>query len=47
MTPGYVEAVLSLYTQLPDTPLRATAQDHWFACQLHDQGVPLPWSNPR
>jgi hypothetical protein len=39
--PDYVAAVLTLYVDLPDTPLRASAQDQWLARRLHEQGVPL------
>jgi hypothetical protein len=39
--PAYVAAVLTLYVDLPDTPLRASAQDQWIARRLHEQGVPL------
>ena len=38
----YVTAVLHLYLGLPETPLRASAQDQRFARQLHERGVPLP-----
>ena len=40
--PAYVAAVLMLYTDLPDTPLRPSLQDQWLARRLHEQGVPLP-----
>jgi hypothetical protein len=39
--PAYVAAVLMLYVDLPDTPLRPTPRDHWFAGKLHEQQVPL------
>ena len=39
--PAYVAAVLILYTDLPDTPLRPSPQDQALARRLHDQGVPL------
>ena len=39
--PAYVAAVLALYVDLPDTPLRASAQDQWLARKLYEQGVPL------
>lgn len=39
--PVYVAAVLTLYVDLPDTPLRASAQDQWLARRLHEEGVPL------
>lgn len=45
MTPAsdvaYVTAVLVLYTDLPDTPIRPSPQDQALARRLHDQGVPL------
>lgn len=40
--PAYVAAVLMLYTDLPDTPLRPSPQDQALARRLHEQGVPLP-----
>jgi hypothetical protein len=39
--PAYVAAVLMLYLDLPDTPLRASPQDQSLAAKLHEQGVPL------
>jgi hypothetical protein len=39
--PAYIAAVLTLYVDLPDTPLRASAQDQWLARHLYEQGVPL------
>jgi hypothetical protein len=39
--PAYVAAVLILYTDLPDTPLRPSPQDRALARRLHEQGVPL------
>jgi hypothetical protein len=39
--PAYVAAVLLLYLDLPDTPLRPSPQDHSLAHRLHEQGVPL------
>ena len=41
-TDGYVTAVLTLYLALPETPLRATAQDLRLARQLYERRVPLP-----
>jgi hypothetical protein len=38
---NYVAAVLILYVELPETPLRASAQDQWQARRLYDRGVPL------
>ena len=34
-------AVLTLYVDLPDTPLRANVQDQRQARRLYDRGVPL------
>ena len=39
--PAYVAAVLTLYIDLPDTPLRASAQDQALVCKLYEQAVPL------
>jgi len=39
---AYVVAVLTLYVDLPDTPLRASVSDQWLARRLYDDGVPLP-----
>ncbi|HJT72266.1 MAG TPA: hypothetical protein VJ731_18855 [Terriglobales bacterium] len=39
--PAYLAAVLMLYVDLPDTPLRASASDQWLARKLYEQGVPL------
>jgi hypothetical protein len=45
MTPAadaaYVTAVLLLYIDLPDTPLRHGPRDQWLARKLHEQGVVL------
>lgn len=38
----FVSSVLTLYVDLPDTPLRASVSDQWLAPRLHDDGVPLP-----
>ena len=38
---SYVVTVLNLYLGLPETPLRASAQDQRLARQLHHRGVPL------
>lgn len=37
----YVAAVVTLYVELPDTPLRASVSDQWLARRFHDDGVPL------
>jgi hypothetical protein len=39
--PAYIAAVLTRYIDLPDTPLRASAQDQWLARSLYEQEVPL------
>ena len=38
---SYLAAVLILYVELPETPLRASVQDQWQARRLYDRGVPL------
>jgi len=38
---AYVAALILLYIDLPDTPLRPGSQDHSIARRLHGQGVPL------
>jgi hypothetical protein len=42
MTAAYVAAVLKLYLDLPDTPLRPSPLDQSLACKLQQQAVPLP-----
>ena len=37
----YVAAVLMLYIDLPDTPMRANHSDEALAYKLHEQDVPL------
>jgi hypothetical protein len=39
--PAYVAAVLMLYLDLPDTPLRPGPRDQWLARRLYEQSVPL------
>ncbi|MGI8744139.1 MAG: hypothetical protein ACR2NN_16510 [Bryobacteraceae bacterium] len=39
--PAYIAAVLLLYVDLPDTPLRFSPPDQYLARKLHEQGVPL------
>ena len=39
--PLYTSAVLTLYVDLPDTPLRASVQDQRLAQRLFETGVPL------
>lgn len=38
---AYIAAVLTLYVDLPDTPLRASVSDQWLARRFYDDGVPL------
>jgi hypothetical protein len=40
--PAYVAAVLVLYADLPDTPLRPSPQDQSLARRWYQQNVPLP-----
>jgi hypothetical protein len=40
--PAYVPAVLTLYLDLPDTPLRPSPVDQSLASRLRQQAVPLP-----
>lgn len=39
--PAYAAAVLALYLDLPETPLRPSARDHWLARRFHEQGIPF------
>lgn len=39
--PAYVAAVMMLYTELPDTPLRPSPQDQALARRMHEQGIAL------
>ena len=38
---GYVASVLTLYLQLPETPLKASSHDRQTAAALHARGVAL------
>jgi hypothetical protein len=38
----YIKAVLALYVDMPDTPLRASVADQRQARSWFDRGVPLP-----
>ena len=38
---AYIAAFLTLYVDLPDTPLRASISDQWLARRFHDDGVAL------
>lgn len=40
--PEYVAAILTLYADLPDTPLRPSPMDQSLARKLYQDGVPLP-----
>lgn len=39
--PSYVASVLTLYLEMPDTPMRVSASDQWLARHFHQDGVPL------
>ena len=39
---AYVATVITLYVELPETPLSASIQDQWGARRLYDRGIPLP-----
>lgn len=39
--PAYAAAVLVLYLDLPDTPMRPSARDSWLARRFHEQGIPF------
>jgi len=41
LEPAYVAAVVMLYIDLPDTPLRPGPQDQALARRLYEQAVPL------
>ena len=38
---SYLAAVLILYVELPETPMRASVQDQWQARRLYNRAVPL------
>ncbi len=38
---SYIASVVTLYVDLPETPLRASISDQWLARRFHDDGVPL------
>ena len=38
---AYVTAVVTLYIEMPDTPMRVSASDQWLARHFHKDGVPL------
>ena len=37
----YLAAVITLYLEQPETPMRASQTDHALACRLDKEGVPL------
>lgn len=38
---AYVASVVTLYLEMPDTPMRVSASDQWLARHFHQEGVPL------
>jgi hypothetical protein len=38
---AYVAAVITLYMDMPDTPMRISASDQWLARHFYQDGVPL------
>jgi len=38
---SYVTSVVTLYIEMPDTPMRVSTSDQWMARTLHQDGVPL------
>jgi hypothetical protein len=38
---AYVTAVVSLYVDMPDTPMRVSTSDQWLARHFYQDGVPL------
>jgi hypothetical protein len=38
---SYVASVVTLYIEMPETPMRVSASDQWLARSLHQNGVPL------
>ena len=38
---AYVTTVVTLYIEMPDTPMRVSASDQWLARHFHQDGVPL------
>jgi len=37
----YITSVVTLYLEMPDTPLRVSVSDQWLARHFHQDGVPL------
>jgi len=38
---SYVASVVTLYLEMPDTPMRVSASDQWLARHFHQDEVPL------
>ena len=38
---SYVTSIVTLYLEMPDTPMRVSVSDQWLARHLHQDGVPL------
>jgi hypothetical protein len=38
---SYVAAVITLYLEMPDTPIRVSVSDQWLARHFHQNGIPL------
>jgi hypothetical protein len=38
---AYVAAVITLYMDMPDTPMRISASDQWLARHFYQDGVPM------
>ncbi len=38
---SYVASVITLYLEMPDTPMRVSASDQWLARHFHQDGLPL------
>src|SRR3954452_260110 len=38
---SYVASVVTLYLEMPDTPMRVSASDQWLARHFHQEAVPL------
>ena len=38
---SYVASVVTLYLEMPDTPMRVSASDQWLARHFYQDGVPL------
>jgi len=38
---SYVTSVVTLYLEMPDTPMRVSASDQWLARHFYQEGVPL------